>query len=361
MTFLPKIKICKLYFCIVSVYIIFGATLPIWPYGSVGRSGAEFLSIPNSARSTALGDAFVVGSDDIAVLSYNPSMLGLFQYPLLTIYHNELLLDTRYENIGCVYPVWKGFAGFSQSAFWVPKFDRIDEQGNVTGKTGVYDSATAFSYGLAFNKLSIGSTIRYIYEKIDSTVVQGISFDFGICKQLYMYTPFPTDTNNFSVGIAFSNIGYLSSGDPLPRLIKAGLAYEFSKWTKLYIDLSESAISSSDLYDFTYGFDESFRINTGLELSWNDMIFFRGGYRFNDAGKYTAGIGCQYAISNVSFAVDTSYQDSGIFGPVYGISFTVKLIPKIITAEDRKMAEKYYQEGIRYYVGDDLDVSGYRI
>jgi hypothetical protein len=85
------------------------------------------------------------------------------------------------------------------------------------------------------------------------------------------------------------------------------------------------------------------------------MLFARVGYKFNDVGTYTFGLGFNYAVGNVAFALDTSYSDDGKFGPVYAINLSVKLIPRVITSEDKKRSEKLYQDGIRSYVGDDLE------
>ena len=55
--------------------------------------------------------------------------------------------------------------------------------------------------------------------------------------------------------------------------------------------------------------------------------------------------------------IDSSYTDTGIFGPVYSFSITFKLIPKVITIEDKINAEKHYQRGIKYFIGDDIDAA----
>ena len=119
----------------------------------------------------------------------------------------------------------------------------------------------------------------------------------------------------------------------------------------------ESLVDSSDLIDFTYGFDESFRINTGIEVTYLNILALRGGYRFNDAGRYSLGIGFNYVIKNVSFLLDTSYSDAGIFGPVYSFTVTFKLIPHVITVKDQLIAEKHYRKGIKYYIANDLEAA----
>ena len=121
------------------------------------------------------------------------------------------------------------------------------------------------------------------------------------------------------------------------------------------MDFIQNAIQSSDLLDFTSGFNESFRLNTGIEATYKDLLYLRAGYRFNDAGTYSFGTGFNYSIGNVAFIIDTSYSDAGVFGANYSFNVTFKLIPKVITKEDERKSEEHYQRGIKLYIADDVD------
>jgi hypothetical protein len=151
------------------------------------------------------------------------------------------------------------------------------------------------------------------------------------------------------------NLGTNAKDDPLPRMIRIGMSYKMTKWFGLNLDATEYMINSSDLYDFTYGFNESFRVNTGVEFNYLELVYLRGGWRFNDAGTYSLGVGFNYAIKDVAFALDASYSENGIFGPVYSLNATFKLIPKIVTVEDKIKAEAHYKKGIRFFIADDID------
>lgn len=326
-------------------------------YGNQGTSGAAFLELPVGSRPVSMGEAFTAGTDDVNVIYYNPAGLATLQYPVLSVFHNELFQDTRFENISAAMPFKKGYLGFSSSFFWVPPFDKIDENGNKDGSVQFYNSATSIAYGRQFGPVILGGSLKYVFQKIDTMTVHSAAVDIGIQKQFYMYTPFAAPVRNFTVGSSLLNLGTPVKGHPLPRSLHIGCSYMPTKWSRVNFDMSEYVIDSSDLYDFTYGFDESFRMSTGFELTWQDMLYLRGGYRFNSSGKYSIGMGFNYAFSDVAFTVDASYSDGGIFGPVYAINLIFKLIPKIITSDDKKKAEKYYQDGIRFYVGDDLDSS----
>ncbi len=323
--------------------------------GSIGTSGADFLELGIGSRPLAMGEAFTAEINDINSLYYNPAGLGSIRYPVFSVFHNELILDSRLENIAMAYPLYGGWLGVSNSLFWVPAFDKIDIDGNTDGKVQFFNGNFTAGYGYDFGYFYGGGSIKYIYQKIDTLFVSSLALDFGILKGMYLYSPFDSPIRNFHVGLSFLNIGTNAKDDPLPRMFRFGVSYKPTKWFGLNMDMTENFITSSDLYDFTYLFDESFRLNTGFEFNYLELLYVRGGWRFNDSGSYSLGFGFNYAVQNTAFSIDTSYSDNGIFGPVYSLSLTVKLIPKIITVGDKLKAEVHYKKGIKHFVADDLD------
>ncbi len=323
--------------------------------GNEGVSGADFLSIGVGSRPLSMGEAFTAAINDINTIYYNPAGLGTMKYSMLSMMHQELILDSRFENISVTFPFFYGFLGISSSVFWVPPFEKIDEEGNEVGQVYFYNTSLVAAYGQSLGFMEIGGSVKYIYQRIDTLMLHSAAIDVGILKRLYMYSPFDAPVRNFSLGLSIQNIGTKANEDPLPRQLRFGTAYYLTRWFGLHIDFIENLIDGTDFYDFTYGFDESFRINAGVEFSYFDILSLRAGYRFNDAGKYTFGMGFNYAVRNVSFMVDTSYADTGVFGPVYSFTVTFKLIPQVITVEDRLKADKHYRKGIEYYIKNDVD------
>ncbi len=331
--------------------------IPSYSAGTAGTSGADFLEIGIGSRPIGMGEAFTAATDDLNSVYYNPAGLGTLKYPMLQLMHQELILDSRFENISLSYPLLGGNLGYSNSVFWVPPFDKIDIDGNKTGSVYFYNMSNVLAYGYSLGFMEVGGSFKYIYQRIDTLQLHSFAFDTGVMKRLYMFSPFDTPVRNFSLGMSMQNLGSRAKDDPLPRLIRLGASYKLTHWLMFNVDAIENMIDSSDLYDFTSGFDESFRLNTGVEFNYLEILSFRGGYRFNDAGSYSLGLGFNYVIKNVSFVIDSSYTDTGIFGPVYSFSITFKLIPKVITIEDKINAEKHYQRGIRYFIGDDIDAA----
>jgi hypothetical protein len=198
----------------------------LYGYGSEGTSGATFLEFPIGARPIAMGEAFTASSDDPNIMHYNPAGLGTIQYPSLSLFHNELFLDSRFENITAVLPFQKGYIGLSTSLFWVPPFEKIDINGNSQGNVNFYNSATTIGYGLPIGPVIAGGCVKYIFQKIDTKTYNAAAIDIGIQKQLYMYTPFVAPIRNFTFGTAILNLGTPVKKSSLPRILKIGGSYK---------------------------------------------------------------------------------------------------------------------------------------
>jgi len=323
--------------------------------GSIGTSGADFLELGIGSRPLAMGEAFTAQTDDINSIYYNPAGIASIKYPLLSVVHQELILDSRFENISFAHPLYGGKIAFSNSFFWVPQFDKVDIDGNNDGKVQFYNGVFTSAYAYDLGPLYVGGSLKYIYQKIDTLFVSSVAMDLGVLKGLYIYSPFDSPIRNFHVGMSVLNLGTKAKDDPLPRMFRMGLSYKPTYWLGINMDVAENFINRSDLYDFTYLFEESFRLNTGFELNYLEILYLRGGWKFNDAGTYSMGMGFNYSIGDVAFSVDTSYSDNGIFGPTYSFNVTFKLIPKVITVEDRLKAESHYKKGIKHFVADDLE------
>ena len=323
--------------------------------GSIGTAGATFLEMGVGSRPLGMGEAFTAETDDINTLYYNPAGLGSLKFPQLSVFHHELIMDSRLENLILCYPIGDGFIAVSNTVFWTPAFSKIDINGINVGDIQYYNGCLTVGFGYDLNYLYLGGSVKYIYQKIDTKLVHAFAADIGVLKGFRMWTPFDAPIRNFHIGFSVLNLGTKVMNSPLPRHLRIGMSYKPINWMTLNVDLLENCIKASDLIDFTHGFNESFRVNIGMELTYLDIIYIRGGWRFNDAGTYTVGLGFNYVIKNVSFNIDAAVADSGSFHPTYSFTITFKLIPRVVTIEDRRVAEDHYRKGIKAYVADDID------
>jgi hypothetical protein len=338
-----------------SLIIILIWTDRLYADGSAGTSGADFLELGVGSRPLGMGEAFTAETGDINSLYYNPAGLGTLRFPVLSLFHNELVLDSRFENISVAFPLYGGWLGISNSLFWVPDFDRINMEGETTGRVRFYNGNFTTGYGYDFGEFYLGGSVKYIYQKMDTLFINSFAVDIGVLKGMYLYSPFDSPSKNFHLGLSILNIGTKAKDDPLPRLLRLGASYKPTRWFGVNVDITESLLQSSDMYDFLYLFDESFRVNAGVEFNYLELLYVRAGWKFNDAGTYSLGFGFNYAVQNTAFSIDTSFSDNGVFGPVYSLGITVQLISKVVTVEDKLKAEAHYKRGLKHFVSDDLE------
>ena len=348
-------QINKRKFFLIALILAFTLrTVAAYSAESIGTSGADFLEIGVGTRSLGMAEAFTSMVDDINTIYYNPAGLGSLKYPILSIHHQELILDSRFENISFSYPIEHGNIAVTNSIFWVPPFDRIDINGEKKGKVNFLNNALTVGYGYDFDFMYLGGSVKYIYQQIHTLDVHSFAVDIGVLKGMYLYSPFDVPTRNFHIGISFLNLGSNAKNDPLPRMFRLGLSYKLTNWFGIYVDMTENLINASDLYDFIYGFEESFRVNIGAEITLFDIVAFRAGYKLNDGQTYSFGVGFNFVIKNVSFNIDTHYADSGIFGPTYSFSISFKLIPKVVTMQDKLDAAEHYKKGIKHFIDNQI-------
>ncbi|MBN2287679.1 MAG: PorV/PorQ family protein [Candidatus Glassbacteria bacterium] len=175
-------------------------------YSAVGRRSGEFLSIPVSARSVGLGDAYTAVVDDISAIYYNPAGLAFlskteFQFTLVS-----LPADVRYNYAAAAVPLADGqwvVGGF----YGMLSMDPIEETTlllpNGTGnQVDVYSQVLGGAVAYNFSdRFSVGISVKHVYEDYWGVNAQAVAFDLG--------TNYHTEFlgRDFKLGLAILNLG----------------------------------------------------------------------------------------------------------------------------------------------------------
>jgi len=324
--------------------------------GSRGLAGAGFLELTPSVRAMGMGETGCAGIGDLNNAYYNPAVAAQLFVPEASFSHQELISDSRFETVSAGWPFAFGTLYGTSAMFWVPPFDKIDIDGNKSGSVHFMNSMIGAGYAFSISQFSAGISAKYIYQQIDTLTTNSFALDAGVLQAFTVYSPFPAPSENLLVGVSFLNFGTDVKDDPLPRKLRTGVSYYPIEWARIAVDMNENLINFSDIYDFTYGFDESFELNSGVEFDYMKLLFLRTGYRFNDGGGYTMGMGFYYAIRQVAFKMDIAMAETREFGPVYSIGFSLQLAPKV-SFSDMRESDRYYREGIEAFVHDEYDRS----
>ncbi len=305
-----------------------------------GTSMANFLKVGVGARAVAMGDAFVAVSDDISALYWNPGGIGELKKNEAILQITDWLLDTKLYFFGISFRKENlGTFGISVNSF--SSGDIEETTIREPEGTGVTFSASDIAAGFTFSRqltdrFTAGITLKYISESLGKEKASTLAIDVGSIFE----TNFFNDTR---FGISFSNLGgrmklsgtdltvqYLE--DPgikyipaqletdswdIPLLFRFGTATDIIR--KEFVRLT-FATEVMDTRDFNY------RIKTGGELALKNMLFLRGGYKFNfDQTNLTLGAGFNLVTkSGIGMKIDYAYSDYGLlnYTQVFSAIFT---------------------------------------
>ena len=303
---------------------------PILGGQRVGISTAEFLKIGIGSRASAMGDAFVAVANDASALYWNPAGLSQFKDDQLLFSHNMWVVDINHDFVGAVYHMDEtntfGVSFTSLSMQDMPVTTEFQPFG-----TGDYfsfgDIALAVSYSRKMTEqFSFGGTVRYIEETLDKLKMRGVMIDLGT----YYWTGL--GTTRFAVAVSnFGNqlapdgqvvlIGKRSNSQwqafSPPTVFRIGFASE------PYQDEINKVTASIQL---NHPNDNSENLSTGVEYSWKNTFFLRGGYKFNvDEQNYSFGAGFYVPVSIANVTVDYSYSNFVRLGTAHRFSIILGL------------------------------------
>ncbi|MFZ2322525.1 MAG: PorV/PorQ family protein [Ignavibacteriaceae bacterium] len=310
-----------------------------------GTTAATFLSIGQSARAIGMGSAFVGVVNDVSSIYWNPAGLTKTKGINVLFDHTSWLADIKYNYLAASYNLGDiGTIGFSFTSSDIGEMNVTTiAQPEGTGETFTStETAISLSYAIQLtDNFSIGISPKFVYESIWRMSANAFAVDLGV----QYVTPFDgailaMSISNFGTSMQLLGTSNLvlhdldlestgNNGDvpayletdswSLPLTFRVGVAYNPVHTEMHKITLALDAMHPSDNYE---------SINVGAEYSYNDFVFFRGGYKslFLDSSEesFSLGFGVkQLLIGNVALLIDYAYQDFGRFSDIQKFTLTV--------------------------------------
>ncbi len=331
---------------LLSLFILF---LTAWvnetyaQISKVGTSASEFLRIPVGARASAMS-AFTATVNDPSAMILNPAGLADVTKNQVLVEFTDWYLDLTHSYVGIGIPTKKGVAGVHVLAMNYGEFDETTEL--AQGKTGRTFSAYSLTVGGSYSQymnenLSIGGTIKLVYEKIESTSASGIAFDVGTLYE----TPF----DQIRFGVSVTNVGTkmqirgnglikscdldeLSEGNAetdcnlatqeydLPLMLRVGLAWDAFNTEDIRATLTLDGNNPSNNV-------QSFSVGGEISLM-NNLVQLRGGIPYigqdDRIETFNAGIGIKYQVdSTLGLGFNYVYHGYEYLGDVNKLSLQV--------------------------------------
>ncbi len=319
------------FFLIVIIPITVKAQLfPVLGGQRAGISTAQFLKIGVGGRATAMGDAFVAVANDASALYWNPAGLVQFQENQVIFSHNSWVVDINHEFLGAVYHLDETNSfGISVTALTMQDM-KVTTEFAPFG-TGEYFGFSDFGIGITYSRkmtdqFSFGGTVRYIEETLDKLKMRGIMIDLGTFYWTGLgSTRFAVAVSNFGNQLAPDGevvlVGKRKKSDwqsfSPPTMFRIGFAFE-------PIENEEHKLTAS--FQLNHPNDNSENVVSGLEYSWNRMLYLRGGYKLNvDEQTFSFGAGINFPISFANFNLDYAYSQFERLGSAHRFSIILGL------------------------------------
>lgn len=332
----------------ITAFILVPKTVQGEEFRKVGTSAAQFLKIGVGARALSMGGAFQAVANDASSVYWNPAGMTRTDQVSWIFNHTDWFLDTSHDFSSLVLPLRRGsYLGLSINVMTIGK-EEITTEENSAG-TGHYWDALGLSAGISYarrmtDKFSIGTTVKYVTERIWNESASSVAVDVG--------TILDTGYKGVVIGMSFSNFGssmQLSGRDlireldlneanslnapvdsrlhtepwPLPVCFSIGTAIEIVGQADriVYSDNQRLTLAVNG----THPNDDSEKLNMGMEWAINETVFLRGGYSYGkDLSDFSGGAGIKIGAYGRDMLFDYSivpYEDLGIVH-TYTISST---------------------------------------
>jgi hypothetical protein len=303
-----------------------------------------FLLLAPGARANAMGQAFVAVSDDATAAFFNPAGLSmkreddysrelfLMHSPWMPVFDiDDLYLE--YFAYNQAVPQW-GHFGLSVNYLNVGDVMETDSEGNELGTFRVYDIAVNLTYSTrVLQSMSLGGTVKYIRSQLHPE--DGVGTDWAVdLGWLYRY-PGQGLFKGLSLGASLSNLGPgisyrdQSVSDPLPALLRVGLAYQAldhpsygrvllsTEFNKVMVNWREDGIDQEIRESKRcVGMEYEYRTYLDEQKTSPMSVFLRGGYYYDREASNvpqgaTFGGGLRYKRFQFDFAFVQPPEDLG--------------------------------------------------
>jgi hypothetical protein len=168
-----------------------------------GKNAYEFLSLPGSARITALGGHLIgVHDEDVSLALGNPATLNDLMNNRVSFAHNFNFagIQNGYVSYGRTLKKWGINTHYGVQYINYGDFTAADIYGNINSSFSAKE--TAFVIGASrkiADRISVGANLKGVFSNLESYSSTGVVMDIGL-----NYAP---DSSNYIVSFVVKNLG----------------------------------------------------------------------------------------------------------------------------------------------------------
>lgn len=323
----------------------------LFAFEKVGTTSFQFLKVGTSARATGMAEAFAAVATNSEAVFYNPAGLAYVQGFDFSAAYLDYFLDVSHLSLAAAYNV-EGVGTFGVQGTMTDvgeiKVTTADALGftenGYLGYTGETIKPGAQVFGISFARsltenFSFGVSAKYAREDLGVKATDDFMFDLGLNYETgFKSLRISAVVRHFGPEIKYYDKEKLQRYDaandsifyeeyagksyPLPQTFDIAVsAYLFAPGGNAFMESENQSLMLA--VDMIQPRDYDQQYNAGFEYGFEDILFLRGGYRFNyDEENYTVGLGLKYD----NYRIDYSYSDYGDFlDSVHRFTFGLKL------------------------------------
>jgi len=269
---------------ILTFVLIINFTTLAYSGDNPASTGLSFLKLGAGSRAVSMGEAYAAVANDASGTYWNPAGLVNLSGTELIFTHNKWLQDITNEFAALGFRAGKNAFGVSFMSNTIGGIERrVKASAEPLDVLNAHDIMFGLSYarGLGEN-LSLGTTIKYLYQKIYIESAAGLAVDVGL--------QYKTPLSGLKTGLVFQNFGFMSKlqeeSTELPQTIRVGLVYQLpfqilsgefllaADWMKILKSTSHAN------FGFEYNFIKYFALRFGYQTSFEDKGI-QGGFGVN--------------------------------------------------------------------------------
>ena len=318
----------------------------------IGTNAASELLIPVGARYIGVGGASIAAVQGIEALYWNPAGLSRSSHSANAMFSQMRHISDIDVSYVAVSTTFRSLGTIGVSLKSIDIGDIIVTTEEAPDGTGAVISPQFVTVGLTYSRalsdrVYVGATLNIVSESVDRVGANGIAVDAGV-----QYTGVGR-ISGLSMGVAVKHLGpsmqYNGSGllrnsqptgvdrgssplqvvaqeDELPTTLEIGLSYSVPFGTKSKVDIT-SVYQDNNFLDDVGRF--------GVEYSYNEMLFLRGGYSLSPDAPQDAlgnesyifglsmGAGIHYDLPNIGIDVNYAYRDLAFFNASHVFSIAL--------------------------------------
>ncbi len=311
-----KISNIKLF---IIILLILGINNQLSAFEKVGTTSFQFLKVYPSARASAMSGAFSTAVNNSEAVFWNPAGLTRVKDIDVSVNYVGWLLDIKHYAISAAYNMGDlGVLGIQAVKTDVGEIEETKaslmgmsapiDGIYFPGLTGVVFKPSSSVVGLSYanqltDRFSFGFTAKLVTEDLIYSKTHAVIFDGGFI--------FDTKYKSIVIGASIRHFGqevkFIDKSYPLPQTFNIGISgYLFSPNNSLFAKVEDQSLLLS--YDIIQPRDYTQMHSLGMEYSFQDIVFLRCGYTFNNDQE---GISAGAGVSLNNCRIDYSYSGFG--------------------------------------------------